>query len=46
MSDYFLSGQGKGSETTASDIYKSQAEVLRFAYGMGQSTTLLYNILG
>jgi hypothetical protein len=46
MSDYFFSRQGKGSETTASDIYESPAEVLRFEYEIGRRVTTLYSIVG
>ena len=46
MSDYFFSRQGKGSETTGSDIYESPAEVLRFEYEIGHKLMTLYNIVG
>jgi hypothetical protein len=46
MSNYFLSRQGKGSETTASDIYESPAKVLRFAYEIAHKLALIYKIVG
>jgi len=46
MSDYFLSRQGKVSETTDSDIYESPAEVLRFEYEIGRNLMTLYNVVG
>jgi hypothetical protein len=46
MIDYFFSRQGKGSETTGSDIYESPAEVLPFEYEIGREPTSLYNMVG
>jgi len=46
MSHYFFSGQGKGTETTDSDIYESRAEVIRLEYEITRSLTCLYKIVG
>lgn len=46
MSDYFFSGQGKGTETIDSDIYESQAEVIQAEYEIAYKLTCVYKIVG